>query len=150
MSAGAGNAVAVIDPRGQRFAAALTTLVLATVLLTGSAWLLLAQTAVFAVGVLAGPARTPYAWLYRRALRPRLGPPREMEDAAPPRFAQLCGLLFGALGLIGVALGASLLTTVAVALALGAAFLNAAFGFCLGCEIYLLARRAGIRLPLST
>lgn len=140
----------MIDPRGQRFAATLTTLVLAAVLLTGSAWLLLAQAAIFAVGVLAGPARTPYAWLFRTAVKPRLGPPREMEDAAPPRFAQLCGLAFSAVGLLGVVLGAGVLTTVAVAFALAAAFLNAAFGFCLGCEIYLLARRAGIRLPLST
>ena len=140
----------MIDPRGQRFAATLTTVVLAAVLLTGSAWLLLAQAAVFAVGVLAGPARTPYAWLFRTAVKPRLGPPREMEDAAPPRFAQLCGLAFSAVGLLGVVLGAPILTTVAVAFALAAAFLNAAFGFCLGCEIYLLARRAGIRLPLST
>jgi hypothetical protein len=137
----------VIDPRGQRVAAALTTVVLAVVLLTGNLWLLAAQAAVFAVGVLAGPARTPYAWLYRTAVRPRLGPPRALEDAAPPRFAQACGLAFAAVGLLGVALGVPALTTVAVAAALAAAFLNAAFGFCLGCEIYLLARRAGVRLP---
>jgi hypothetical protein len=137
----------VIDPRGQRVAAALTTVVLAVVLVTGNPWLLAAQAAVFAVGVLAGPARTPYAWLYRTAVRPRLGPSRALEDAAPPRFAQACGLAFAAVGLLGVALGVPALTTVAVAAALAAAFLNAAFGFCLGCEIYLLARRAGVQLP---
>lgn len=136
----------MIDPRGQRFAAALTTLVLAAVLLTGSTRLLLAQAAVFVVGVLAGPARTPYAWLYRTVRRPRLGPPRQVEDAAPPRFAQLCGLAFSAVALLGAALAAPVLTTAAVALALAAAFLNAAFGFCLGCEVYLLARRAGLGL----
>lgn len=136
----------MIDPRGQRFAATLTTLVLAAVLLTGSALLLLAQAAVFAVGVLAGPARTPYAWLYRTALRPRRGPPRHLEDAAPPRFAQLCGLAFSVLALLGVVLGAGVLTTVAVACALAAAFLNATFGLCLGCEIYVLSRRARLRL----
>ena len=71
----------------------------AVVLLTGNVWLLLAQAAVFAVGVAAGPASTPYAWLYRTLVRPRLGPPSEMEDATPPRFAQLCGLAFAGAGL---------------------------------------------------
>ena len=137
----------MIDPRGQRVAAALTTLVLAAVLLTGNVWLLLAQAAVFAIGVAAGPASTPYAWLYRRLVRPRLGPPSEMEDAAPPRFAQLCGLAFAGVGLLGAALGSGVVVTVAVAFALAAANLNAAFGLCVGCETYLRLRRAGIRVP---
>ena len=137
----------MIDPRGQRFAATLTTVVLAVVLLTGNLWLLLAQAGVFAVGVLAGPAATPYAWLYRTAVRPRLGPPAELEAAEPPRFAQLCGLTFTAVALLGVVSGLGAVTTIAVAFALAAAFLNAAFGFCLGCEMYLWIRRAGIRIP---
>ncbi len=137
----------MIDPRGQRFAATLTTVVLAVVLLTGNLWLLLAQAGVFAVGVLAGPAATPYAWLFRTAVRPRLGPPAELEAAEPPRFAQLCGLTFTAVALLGVVSGLGAVTTIAVAFALAAAFLNAAFGFCLGCEMYLWIRRAGIRIP---
>lgn len=140
----------MIDPRGQRVAAALTTVVLAVVLVTGNPWLLAAQAAVFAVGVVAGPASTPYAWLFRRFVRPRLGPPSGMEAADPPRFAQLCGLAFAAVGLLGVLVGSGALTTVAVAFALSAAFLNAAFGFCLGCEVYLRLRRAGVRVPLMT
>jgi hypothetical protein len=137
----------MIDPRGQRFAATLTTVVLAVVLLTGNVWLLLAQAAIFAVGVLAGPAATPYAWLYRTAVRPRIGPPSELEAAEPPRFAQLCGLTFAAVGLLGAVLGSGVVVTLAVSFALAAAFLNAAFGFCLGCEMYLRLRRAGIRVP---
>ena len=137
----------MIDPRGQRLAATLTTVVLAVVLLTGNPWLLAAQAGVFAVGVLAGPAATPYAWLFRTAVRPRLGPPAELEAAEPPRFAQLCGLAFTAFAQLGVVSGFATLTAVAVALALAAAFLNAAFGFCLGCEMYLRIRRAGIRIP---
>jgi hypothetical protein len=137
----------MIDPRGQRVAAALTTLVLAVVLLTGNVWLLLVQAAVFAVGVVGGPASTPYAWLYRRFVRPRLAPPSEMEDATPPRFAQLCGLAFAGVGLLGAAFGAGVVVTAAVAFALAAAFLNAAFGLCVGCEMYLRLRRAGIRVP---
>ena len=95
----------MIDPRGQRFAATLATVVLAVVLLTGSYWLLLVQAGVFAVGVLAGPAATPYAWLYRTAVRPRLAPPTELEAAEPPRFAQLCGLAFSAVALLGAVIG---------------------------------------------
>lgn len=139
----------MIDPRGQRFAAAVTTLVLAVALLSDSTWLLVAQAAAFAAGLLLGPASSPYAWVFRTVVRPRIGPPADLEDAAPPRFAQGCGLAFTVLALLGVALGMPVLTTVAVSAALAAAFLNAAFGVCLGCEIYLRLRRAGVPLRLS-
>ncbi|MEU9131009.1 DUF4395 domain-containing protein [Kitasatospora sp. NPDC048540] len=135
-----------IDPRGPRFAAALTSLLLAAALITGSGPLLAAQTAVFAVGALAGLAYSPYGLLYRYLLRPRLGPPRELEDARPPRFAQGVGLVFALAGTAGYLTGADLLGQVATALALAAAFLNAAFGYCLGCELYLLTRRGRDRL----
>ncbi|WP_035845370.1 DUF4395 domain-containing protein [Kitasatospora azatica] len=135
-----------IDPRGPRFAAALTTLVLATVLITGSGALLAAQTVVFAVGALAGLGRSPYGWLYRVLVRPRLGPPAELEDARPPRFAQGVGLLFGLIGTVGYLSGADWLGLTATGCALAAAFLNAAFGYCLGCELYLVLRRGQARL----
>ena len=128
----------MIDPRGPRFAAAVTTLVLALVLVTGSAWLLAAQAVVFALGV---RDRNPYGALYRRAVRPRLGPPAELEDAAPVRFAQTVGLAFAAVGLLGALVGLTSLFVVASAAALAAAFLHAAFGFCLGCEMYLTIRK---------
>ena len=131
----------MIDPRGQRFAAAVTTVVLAVVLLTGSAWLLAAQTVVFAIGAFAGLQRSPYGVLFRRLVRPRIGPPSELESAAPPRFAQGVGFGFGLVGTLAIALGAPTVGLVAVGLALAAAFLNAAFGFCLGCEMYLIGRR---------
>ena len=134
----------LVDPRGQRFAATITSLVLAAVLLSGgwiSTALLAAQLVVFATGAVLGLQASPYAWLFRSFVRPRLSPPSELEDARPPRFAQGVGLVFAAVGLVGFATGATVVGVVAVALALGAAFLNAAFGFCLGCEIYLLARR---------
>ncbi len=131
----------MIDPRGPRFAAALTTVVLAIVLVTGNVWLLAAQTAVFAVGAFVGLQRTPYAAVYRGLVRPRLAPPTELEAAAPPRFAQGVGFGFGLIGTMALALGASTVGLVAVGLALAAAFLNAAFGFCLGCEMYLIGRR---------
>lgn len=140
----------MIDPRGQRFAAALTTVVLALVLLTGSGWLLAAQAGVFAVGAVAGVAASPYARLYARAVRPRLGPPAEYEDARPPRFAQGVGLVFAVIGLAGLLTGWTVLGYLAVGAALAAAFLNAAFGFCLGCEIYLAYRRTLPRLTEVT
>ncbi|HEX6920009.1 MAG TPA: DUF4395 domain-containing protein [Actinomycetes bacterium] len=127
-----------VDPRGPRLAAGLTTLVLALVLVTGSPWLLLAQAAVFALGTV---DRSPYGVVFRRLVRPRLAPPAELEDARPPRFAQAVGLAFALTGLLGFALGSELLGVLATASALVAAFLNAAFGICLGCELYLIARR---------
>ena len=139
-----------IDPRGPQFGAALTTLVLAAVLATApstlSVVLLGVQTALFALGAALGVTRTPYAWLFRAVVRPRLGAPREWEDPAPPRFAQTVGLTFAVIGLLGFLTGADLVGLVAVGFALAAALLNAVFGFCLGCELYLLLRRVLGRL----
>jgi hypothetical protein len=134
-----------IDPRGPRFAAALTSIILAIVLLTGSVWLLAAQAVVFAIGVVAGLRQSPYGWLYRRFVRPRLAPPASLEPEAPPRFAQGVGLAFAVVGTIGYLTGLTVLGAAATGLALAAAFLNAAFGFCLGCEIYLLLARITAR-----
>ena len=130
-----------IDPRGPRFGAALTTLVLSAALLLASPVLLGIQAVLFAVGVIAGPARQPYGVLFKRLVRPRLAAPAYLEDPAAPRFAQTCGLAFSVVGLLGFALGSAWLALAAIALALAAAFLNAAFDFCLGCEIYLRAQR---------
>ncbi|WP_432929479.1 DUF4395 domain-containing protein [Microbispora sp. CA-135349] len=127
-----------IDPRGPRFGAAVTTVVLAVALVTQSPWLLAAQAIVFALGA---ADASPYGLVFRRLVRPRLGPPAETEDAAAPRFAQAAGLGFAVVGLIGFAAGITPLALGATAAALLAAFLNAAFGFCLGCETYLLIRR---------
>ncbi len=135
----------LLDPRGPQFAAALTTVVLAAVLLVAPSplgvGLLVAQTLVFALGAGLGVRATPYAWLFRTFVRPRLGAPAELEDARPPRFAQSVGLGFALVGLVGYLTGLTLLGQIAVGLALVAALLNAAFAFCLGCEIYLLAKR---------
>ncbi|MDQ1688263.1 MAG: hypothetical protein QOK42_1238 [Frankiaceae bacterium] len=130
----------MIDPRGPRFGAAVTSVVLAAVLLTGSGLVLALQAVVFALGAV-DISRQPYGVLYRRLVRPRLAPPGELEDAAPPQFAQLVGLAFAVLGSIGYFSGVITLGAVATGFALGAAFLNAAFGFCLGCEVYLLGKR---------
>lgn len=134
-----------VDPRGQRFAAAVTSLVLAGVLLTapsGLATALLAvQVGLFATAVALGVQRTPHALLFRTVVRPRIGPPAETEDAAPPRFAQAVGLVFATVALAGFVAGATVVGLVATALALAAALLNAVLGLCLGCEAYLLLKR---------
>jgi len=134
-----------IDARGPRFGAVITTAVLALTLLTIpstlSLVLLSLQTVAFALGSLVGVHAQPYGVLFRTVVRPRLGAPTKLEDPAPPRFAQTVGLVFALVGLIGLVTGATTLAYVAVGFALGAAFLNAAFDFCLGCEMYLLGKR---------
>lgn len=130
-----------VDPRGPRFAAIVTTVVLAVVLVTQWWPLLAVQTVVFAIGAFAGLKPAPYSVIYRLLVAPRLGPPAEREDAAPLRFAQAVGFVFGLIGTIGFVAGLTPLGVVATAFAVFAAFLNAAFNFCLGCEMYLLIKR---------
>ncbi|MDG6102407.1 DUF4395 domain-containing protein [Dactylosporangium aurantiacum] len=129
-----------LDPRGPRFSAALTTIVFVAVLLTGSGWLALAQAVIFAIGAY-DPRLTPYGLLYRFLVAPRLGPPTDREDAAPVRFAQAVGLVFTLVTVVGYLAGSPVLGVVGASFALVAAFLNAVFGLCLGCEAYLLIRR---------
>ncbi len=131
-----------IDPRGARFAAAVTSVVLALVVLTSSGLLLALQTAVFAAGAIFGLRYSPYSALFRLLRKAaRLGPPAELEAQAPVRFAQAVGLGFGLVGTAAFAAGSTAVGTAAAAIAFAAAFLNAAFAFCLGCEIYLVLRR---------
>ncbi|HEY1621139.1 MAG TPA: DUF4395 domain-containing protein [Streptosporangiaceae bacterium] len=130
-----------IDPRGPRFGAVITMIVFAVVLITSSAWLLAVQALFFAIGTVLGLPASPYGLVYRYLVRPRLGPPGELEPAAPPRFAQGVGLVISVIGVIGYAAGVTPLGIVAAAMGLVAAFLNGIFGLCLGCEMYLLIRR---------
>ena len=140
------SGTAGIDPRGPRFVAALTAVltVVALLLGTGSAALvvLAVLAASFGLGVVRGVTGTWQSRLFRRFVRPRLAPPDELEDPRPPRFAQLVGLVISGLGVLLGLLGVGPAIPVAAALVLVASFLNAAFGLCLGCELYLL----GVRL----
>ena len=141
VSASTTNKVKFIDARGPRFSAAITTLVLAIVLVTQSPLLIALQLVVFAIGAFAGPAKTPYAFLFKKFVKPKLHGQVPTEDVRPPQFAQSVGLIFAVVALAGSLLSIPALFTVAVGFALFAAFLNAAFNFCLGCEIYLIAVR---------
>ena len=132
----------IIDARGPRFGAVITTVVLATALATNNLWVIVAQAVVFAIGAFKGPQFTPYAFIYKSVVKRRLKGEVPIEDVRPPQFAQSVGLLFALTAIVGLVVGITPIFTVAVAFALAAAFLNAAFNFCLGCEIYLLLLRA--------
>lgn len=142
-----------IDPRGPRFAAGVTAVLLAVTLVLGPTAglpLLVIQLLAFAAGALFGLKYQPWGLLFRYLIRPRLQPPAELEEEAPPRFAQLVGLLFALAGTLGVLLGSPVVFYVAVGFALVAAVLNAVFDFCLGCEMFLLGRRLLARLRPAT
>lgn len=133
-----------VDPRGLRVAAGITAVVLALVLVTPdpvNVVLLAVQVVVFAIAALIGLKQSPYSILFATVVRPRIGPPAELEDSRPPRFAQVVGLGFTTVALIAFLAGATTVGYVATAFALVAALLNASIGLCLGCELYLALRR---------
>jgi hypothetical protein len=135
-----------IDPRGPQLTAGITAVVLVVVLLLPSPWAVVltgVQAVLFAIGATRGLQHTPHAWLFRNVVRPRLSAPapEELEDPAPPRFAQGVGLAFTLIALVAFTSGLTLLGQVAIGFALVAALLNAVFRLCLGCELYLLIKR---------
>ncbi|BBZ50924.1 DUF4395 domain-containing protein [Mycobacterium heidelbergense] len=136
-----------VDVRGPRFAAWVTSAALVLALIASAASplaaavILGAQAVVFAIGAVGGPRRHPYGRVFAGVLAPRLGPVTEREPVAPLKFAQLVGLTFAVVGIVAFAAGAFLVGVVATAAALVAAFLNAAFGICLGCQLYPLVAR---------
>jgi hypothetical protein len=130
-----------IDARGPRWSAAITAIVLATALVTSNLWVIAFQAVVFAIGAIRGPQFTPYAIIFKKLIKPRLKSEPILEDVRPPQFSQSVGLAFALVAVIASITGAGGVFTVAVAFALAAAFLNAAFNFCLGCQMYLLILR---------
>jgi MFS family permease len=144
-----------VDPRGPRVVAMITFVVLAAALATSNGWVVAAQGVVFGIGAILGLQASPYSIAFKRVVRPRLAPPTELEPAGPPRFAQAVGLGFAILGAVGYLTGATPLGVVATGLATFAAFLNAAFGYRLGCEVQLriakrLGRPAVCRVPVAS
>ena len=133
--------VVLIDARGPRYSAAITSVVLALALITESSYVIGVQFAVFLSAVLFGLRRSIYGFIYSNLIQPRLKGPVPSEDQRAPRFAQLIGALFAFVALLGGVTGNSAVFLIATSFALGAAFLNAAFGFCLGCQIYLILVR---------
>ena len=135
----------LIDVRGPRFSATLTVIVLAIALATQNVWVLAFQAVVFAIGAIRGPQFTPYAFIFKRIVKPRLRGEVVTEDSRPPQFAQSVGFGFALVGLLGAAIGSVPVFSIAVGFALAAAFLNSVFNYCLGCEMYLLVLRIRTR-----
>jgi len=135
----------LIDVRGPRFSATLTVIVLAIALATQNVWVLALQAVVFAIGAIRGPQFTPYAFIFKRVVKPRLRGEVVTEDSRPPQFAQSVGFGFALVGLLGAAIGSVPVFSIAVGFALAAAFLNSVFNYCLGCEMYLLVLRIRTR-----
>ena len=149
-----------IDPRSPRFGAAITAVLLLVVVALGlltplgvtlgaraaePGFILFALiSALFAWGAFAGIRRHPYGVIFRSLVRPRLAPPAELEDPAPPTFAQGVGFVITLAGLALHLAGVPFALVIAAAAAFVAAFLNSVFAYCLGCQIYLLLVRAGI------
>jgi hypothetical protein len=130
-----------IDARGPRFSASITAVVLATALVTHNVWVLVAQGLVFLIGATRGPQFTPYGLIFKNVVKPLLKKVAPTEDVRPPKFAQSVGFAFALVGVLGAVADRGLVFTVATSFALAAAFLNAAFNYCLGCEMYLLLVR---------
>lgn len=135
----------LVDVRGPRFSAAVTAVVLAIALVVqGSVGTLLValQVVVFAIAVVGGVARSPWARLFR-TVRERLewGRAPALEDATPPRFAQACGLVVAGTGLVALLVGAPVVGWAAVGVVLALATLLATTGICVGCELWLLGAR---------
>jgi len=141
-----------IDPRGPRFGAAITSVLLLITVFLGldsateaAGFALLAVIdALFLVGATLGNSRHPYGWLFKKLVRPRLDAPNELEDPRPPQFAQTVGFLVASLGLVTSAFGFEYGVALFAGFAFVAAFLNAAFAYCLGCQIWLGLRRLGL------
>jgi hypothetical protein len=140
-----------IDPRGPRVTAGITGIVVLVVvalglvgLTTAATVLLAAQAVVFLIAAIVGAARHPYGVVFKRLICPRLAAPTELEDPAPPTFSQGVGFVVVALGVVLQLLGVPYAVVVAAAAAFIVAFLNSVFGYCVGCQIYLLLARVGI------
>lgn len=140
-----------IDPRSPRFGAGITAVLLLVVIGLALGGAAIAATAIFAAitllfawGAFAGVKRHPYGALFRAAVRPRLAPPAELEDPAPPTFAQGVGFAISLAGLVLHLAGVPYALVIAASAAFVAAFLNSVFAYCLGCQLYLLLVRAGL------
>jgi hypothetical protein len=135
-----------IDVRGPRFSAAVTAAVLAAAMVLQLPWLVALQTAVFAVGSLAGLRWSPYGNLFRLLKRGfDWGPPPETEPEGPPRFAQLSGLVVTAGAVTAFAAGVPAVGWILTGVVLALSSLLALTGVCVGCELYLLAHRLRAR-----
>ena len=141
-----------IDPRGPRFGASITSVLLLVTVFLGldgatvdaAFYLLIAITILFAIGAVFGLGKHPYGIIFKKFVRPRLAAPTELEDPRPPKFAQAVGLFVASVGIVLHLVGVEFGVAYAAGAAFIAAFLNAAFAYCLGCQMYLGLKRIGV------
>jgi hypothetical protein len=112
---------------------------------TGEPWLLVPLCCGFWARVLTGPTLSPLGQLATRVVAPRIpGSPR-LVAGPPKRFAQAMGVAFSTTAVVlwfGFRLGTA--AWVVTGLLAAAAFLEAAFGLCLGCRVFALLMQAGL------
>jgi hypothetical protein len=130
-----------IDPRGPRWNQAVLAVGLGVGFLVDWWYVAPVFAVVLALGALGGPRYGPVLRFYATVVRPRLAPPRELEDPRPPRFAATLGTSFLALATVAFLAGAGLLGWVLVLVVAALAALSAATGLCLGCQVWLFAAR---------
>ena len=128
----------MIDPRGHRFGAGVSAILLIGAFLTGATWLV--PIVLLSIGVSAafGLRYSIYGVVWRRIAKTLALPKVEPEHEYPPRFAQVLGSVALTLALISFLLGA---TTLGWGLVLAVAALQtllATTGYCLGCRLYFL------------
>jgi hypothetical protein len=146
------NAPKGLDPRGPRFGAAITSVLMVLVIylsldpatITVALGIMIFSVSMFVIGTAVGPAKHPYSYVYKYLVRPALKPPTALENATPVHFAQFVGLIVTGTGLVLHLLGVAYALPVAAAAAFTAAFLNAVFAYCLGCQMYLGLKRIGL------
>jgi Domain of unknown function (DUF4395) len=143
--------VPMVDPRQPRFGQAVTGLVLLAGYVLEWSIMIPVLAAVLAGASLLGPKANLYAYLYRGGARLlRLGPPAELEEAAPPRFANTVGFVFLAAASVAYyafdppPLGGWLAWGLALVVS-ALALLAAVTGLCVGCELYVAVRRVATR-----
>lgn len=129
--------LAVIDSRAPRTNQAVIGVLALAGVLTGAWWLLVLLALQLAVGLALGRRFCLPCLLYFELIQPRLGE-GPLEDARPPRFANMVGLVVLALASLAYAVGLSTAGAVLGLLVAALALLAATTGFCTGCEAYKL------------
>jgi hypothetical protein len=98
----------------------------------------------FLARVISGPTFSPLGQFVTKVATPRLPFAEKVVAGAPKRFAQGVGLVFTTTASVAWLLGAPTVSLVVVAMLIGAAGLEAALGFCLGCKVFAILMRAGV------
>ncbi len=128
----------MIDPRGHRFGAGVSAILLIVAFLTGTPWLVAVVLLSIGVSAAFGLRYSIYGAIWRRIVKVAGLGPTEPEHEYPPRFAQVLGSVALILSLVAFALGATPLGWLFALAVAGLQSLLAVTGYCLGCRLYFL------------